>query len=320
RGAHNRNDDEPVWGGFGSGSKNKKDKKDKKKPIGVPEDYTIPRHSYTYRSAGGYDNMLPRTSGYDVMLNRSQRDRSLGGGRPTIVEQRPRYHDGDEFKPASLDPATIGELQATMAAAGLLTGDFRYGIWDAGSAAAYKDLLAEANAQGLTAEQALQLRASTFTSGGSGGSDGSGGGGGAGGRWEIGPDGEPVWVEEQYVPPPLEIRTTNQDDLRRVFRAAVIDTMGQGWSQEQINEVVDAYNWKEIQVQQDAYNQQVAIERAEFMGERTEGGEVISSAEIASPETFLEDQMREKDPVGFQTGQVVNEVLPDFWQMMEGWA
>lgn len=275
-------------------------------PIGVPEGYEAPFvRSGRYSAVGG-----------EAAANWGGENRTPGtiGGRP------PAYHDGDEFKPATLDPASVGQLQAAMAAAGILS-DFRYGVWDEPSRNAYKQLLGEANAAGLSAEQMIQQYSQGVSMGGSGGGPGGeGGGGGGGGRWEFDENGEPIWVEEQYVPPPLEIKTTNPEDLKRAFRTAIIDTMGEGWNQAQIDEMVNAYNWMEVKVQKDAYDQQVGLERAEFMGERTEGGETISSVSIESPDTFLENELREKDPVGFQTGEAVNEVIPNFFDMMGGWV
>jgi hypothetical protein len=296
-----RDSDPPVFNP-GGGDDGRDD--DDLKPIGVSEGFRVP----SVRTSESFRGMSPTAvEGWS----------SQGAGPGAIVERGPRYFDGDEWRPASLGPAAIGDLQAMMAAAGLLD-DFRYGVWDAASVDAYKQLLTEANASGLTAEAALRQRAQGFNA--PGGVGGAGGGGG-GGSWQIDPEtGDPVWVPEQYVPPPLELRTTNKDDLQRLFRETIINTMGEGWSKEQIRELVDAYNWQEIKVQQDAYNQQVAIERAEFMGERTEGGEVISTVDVPSPETFLENQLMERDPEGFQAGKIINEVLPDFFNMMEGWA
>jgi hypothetical protein len=255
-----------------------------------------------------------------------------GAGPGSMGSKGPQYFEGDELGPAALGPAGVGELQGFMSAAGLLDpDDFRFGVWDEASRSAYKSLLGEANASGLSVDMALTNRLNSGDMGGGYGASSGGGeggeGGGTGGEWVVGDDGVPVFIEEQYVPPPLELRTTNKKDLARVFRAAVIDTMGQGWTQDQINEVVDAYNWQEIRLQKDAYDDMVEMERAAFMGERTEGGEVIAgqlqpggSINIESPEAFVENQMIEKDPIAYGSGRVVDEMVPAFMQMMGGWT
>jgi len=288
----------PTYGGSSSSP-------DSREPLGVPEDYTVP---YTRDMTG--------------MSARAGEGWAAGtGGHGSIQERGPRYFDGDEYTPAGLGPVGIGELQEHMAVAGLLGDGWRYGIWDDTTASAYKAVLTEANAMGYTASQVIQMRQQSATFGGTGGSGGAGGGsGGRGGSWQLDENGEPVFIEEAYVPPPLELRTTNKQDLARAFRQAVIDTMGEGWSQAQIAEMVDAYGWKEIQVQKEAYDQQVAAERAAFEGTPLPEGSVISTVDVPSPDTFLEDELMRRDPVGFQSGKLVNEALPEFFNMMSGWS
>jgi len=280
------------------------------KPLGVPEGYTVP----SVRDMSG-------------MSARAAEGWAAGsGGHGSIQARGPRYFEGDEWKPAALSPAGIGSLQEHLAASGLLSGRWRYGIWDDNTADAYKAVLTEANAMGLTADAVIRLRgqSESFGSSGEDGSGGSGGGGGSGGSWQYDENGNPVFVpdpEDVYTPPPLEIKTTNKDDLRAVFRRSIIDTLGQGWSQAQINELVDAYNWQEIKVQQDAYNRQVEIARADFEGTRAgQGGEVISTVDMASPENFLEQELIRRDPEGYKAGQLVNNAIPAFMQAIKGWV
>lgn len=265
-------------------------------PLGVPDGYSTP---YVRDVTG----MSPRgAEGWSA----------AGAGTGSIGQRRPAYYEDDVLRPATLDPGSIGQLQGALAASGLL-GDFRYGIWDDASQDAYRSLLSEANAAGLSAQAMLQHRASSVDMPGAGSENGRG-------HWEMDESGNPVFVEDPYVAPPLELRTTNKADLARVFRAAVIDKMGEGWSQEQINELVDAYNWREIQVQTDAYNQQVAVERGDFEGTRGGGGEVITAETAPSPEAFLESELMRRDPEGVQAGQLINEVIPQFMSMMGGWS
>jgi len=261
------------------------------KPLGVPEGYTTPIVRGP-EPQGSADSAAQRAK--------------AGLGPGTIGKRGPSYFDGDQYRPASLDPASIGKLQASLAAAGLLE-DFRYGVWDKASQDAYASLLGEANASGLSAEAALQQRAQGVSINQSGSGSGSGGGG----HWEFDENGEPFFVEDPFVPPPLQVKTTNKDDLRRVFRSAVIEKLGEGWSQAQIDELVDSYNWKELAVQTDAYSQEVGRLEDEFYG-RTPTSNQITSVSPPSPETFVEDEMRRRDPVGFQAGQITQEFAPQF--------
>lgn len=282
--------DPPIFTPPGGGKDDEDD--DKRKPLGVDEDYRVPapidkRDHLTARAAPSW-----AASGY------------------VARSQGPRYWDGDEMRPASLDPASIVELQRNLMLAGLLT-DFRWGIWDDKTRSAYKSLLEESNMSGLTWEQQLARRQQSVDIGSGGGEGGSGG-------FSIDPEtGMPV--QPTFTPPPLQVRTTNPDDLKRVFRTAVIDKLGVGWNQAKIDELVNAYNWKEIQVQKDAYDQEVARMEDEFYG-RAPSTEPITMVDAPSPETFLEDRMIEEDPVGFQAGQATEEFIPALMSMVEGWV
>lgn len=279
------------------------------KYVGVPDDYTAVRpmqeNPHYYPSGFSYT-----TGRYGAGAAPSEQGR---------YEQKPRYRDGDEWKPANLPggPEAIAELQRQLVNAGYLSGRFQLGRWDPPSVAAYKDLLSEANASGLDAETALRrFGTGPVLNAGRGG--GGSGGGGVGGGQIVGFDenGNPIYAPFQA--PPLELKTTNKDDLRRVFRQAVIDKLGEGWDQAKINELVDAYNWKEIQVQKGAYDQQVAAMRADYEG--TQGPDVISSVDVPSPETFLDTQLQERDPVGYQAGQITQDLIPSVLGNLRGWV
>jgi len=284
-------------------SRSEEEEADRPKPLGVPEGYTTP---------------IVRGPEPQGTADSAAQRAKAGLGPGTIGKRGPSYFEGDQFRPASLDPASIGKLQASLAAAGLLE-DFRYGVWDKPSQDAYEALLGEANAAGLSAEAQMRQRAQgiSIDQSGSGGS-GSGGKGG-GGHWEFDENGEPYFVEDPFIPPPLQVKTTNKDDLRRVFRTAVIEKLGQGWSQAQIDEIVDAYNWKELAVQTDAYSQEVARLEDEFYG-RAPRSNQITSVSAPDPETFVEDEMRRRDPVGFQAGQITQDFAPQFMNAIKGWV
>jgi len=137
------------------------------------------------------------------------------------------------------------------------------------------------------------------------------------------PDGIPIYAP--YTPPPLELKTTNKKDLARVFSKSVRELLGEGWSQAQINQAVEAYNQVEISAQKDAYNAQIARDKAEWYGGAPatgtiEPGKAMSSVSIESPETFLEDLAKEKDPGGFQATQVAEDYAPAFFEALGGYV
>lgn len=276
---------------------------DDREPFGVREDY---------RAA------IPGGTHYDAGLGQhpSAGARATAGNVPHEAYTRgPRYFDGDETKPANLHPAHITSIQKAMVNAGLLKSHHVTGIWDVNSSDAYKDVLSVANRQGITDRMALQqMSAAGLESGAAGGA----GGGEGGGIIGYDAEGNPIYAPFQApAPPPL--RTTNKKDLAGIFRRAVIDIKGEGWSQEQINELVDAYNWKEIAVQTDLYQDQIAQMKKEY-----EGGDVtkdfIMEGSVPSPEQFLEDEMMRRDPAGTQAGKIVNQWIPQFMEMMNGWG
>lgn len=260
-----------------------------RKPIGVPEDYTSP-----FTRGGNYS-----ARGAEVWAEAGRPHGSIGA-RP------PMYWEGDEYAPGRLSPDAIADLQANLASAGLLTDRFRYGVFDEATRNAYAQLLGEANSAGVPFRELLAQRQQSITMGGDTGMG-------------FDENGNPIMAP--YQAPPLEIKTTNKDDLRRAFRTSIIDTIGEGWSQAQINEMVDAYNWQEIKVQKDAYDQITALERSEYEGTRDPaGGEMITEVSVPDPNTFLEQEMIRRDPQGYQAGRVVQDFVPAFMQMMQGWA
>jgi hypothetical protein len=290
------------------GSASESDKPKTRKPIGVPEGYQVAQT----RDPESFRGMSPNAVDRWTLNGVGPGSTSVGG---------PRYFDGDEWRPANTSAQSVAALQRAMATAGLLD-KFRYGVWDDQSAKAYAKVLGYANASGTTAQMALSRMVNNpqLSMAGGGGGSGSGSGGGAGGG-VVGFDenGNPIYGG--YVAPPLTLKTTNKDDLRKVMRSAVIDKMGQGWTQQQINELVDAYNWKEIQVQKDAYDQQVALERTAFeQGAGAVSGQTSVTTDVPSPETFVENELMRRDPTGYQAGQVVNEAIPTFMSLLDGWG
>ena len=293
----------------GPGGSPDEEKTTERKPLGVPADW----EGIRVRDPNAFRGMSP---------NAIDRWTLKGAGPGTTGVGGPRYFTGDEWKPANTSGASVGALQRAMATAGLLT-KFRYGVWDAQSADAYAKVLGFANAAGITAQMALSqmVNSPQINMAGRGGSSDSDSEGGGGGGDVIGFDeqGNPIYAP--YVAPPLVLETTNKDDLRRVMRSAVIDKLGKGWSQAQINELVDSYVWQEIAVQKSTYDQQNALDRMAFeQGAGAVAGQTVVKPTMPSQETFLENELMRRDPIGYQAGQIVNQAIPQFMSMLDGWG
>lgn len=155
---------------------------------------------------------------------------------------RTTYYDGDEYIPANWGADQIWQLQQAMAKIGLLTGSFTRNTWDSNTRNAYRELLGLANAQGVDANRAL-----TGLLQEAGGQDEAN-------RYSVDEFGNVIASGGAAVRAPLITRTTDPAALRSTFRKAVIEMLGEGWSQEEINKMVAAYNGVEIQRQTQAYN------------------------------------------------------------------
>lgn len=229
-------------------------------PIGVPSDYeTRP-----------YSTMDPRQrdimAGYGVNTPERGPLTPVSSGQGGDAEWP--YYDGDEYFPGQLAPDSIAMLQKQMASLGLLSPNtrFRLGVWDAASQKAYRSLLAYANQQGMNYKQALTHMESV------------------GMGFTVDEFGNiiPVGMEAEQ---PMPTQTTSPEELKLVFRAAVIDTLGQGWDQEKIDRMVASYNDMEIKQQRAAYEADLS------------GGNVVG---IPSPEAFAVSYAEEQDPAKAQ--------------------
>lgn len=268
------------------------------KPLGVPRDYRVPS-VVTERPAQTADSIA--------------RHAEAGLGQGAVVSRGPRYYDGAQWTPAAASPQSVAQIQRAMATAGLLS-DFTLGVWDSKTADAYAEVLTYANASGLDDQTALQqmVEAPRIDMG-----QGSGSGGG---RRIVGfnPDGSPIYSE--YVAPPLEIKPTNRDDLKRMFRSLTAEKLGVGWTDEQLNELVDGYNWQEVRVARQNYDQQVAMERTAFNeGPQAVAGQTFTTEQAPSPETFAENQLIARDPTGYQAAQVGLNSVDMFEQALGKW-
>jgi hypothetical protein len=202
----------------------------------------------------------------------------------------PRYFDGHEALPANLPPHNIAALQRLLVDAGLLKNP-RWGFWDPVSQDAYKAALADANAKGTDVATVLTTYAEAAAIG-------------------------EAETRGPFVPEPLIFETTNKQDLHKVFRSAVIEQLGKGWTQEQIAELVDAYNWKEVQVQNDLQMAQRRAAEAEWYGQAPPD-EQITVGSVPAPETFIEDMIRQRDPEGYQENQGLGLLMGI---LGEGWG
>lgn len=175
-------------------------------PIGVPEGYAAQRREPMFKVGGRWaKSATSRTM--------PQKTVSIG----------PRYFDGDELLPASLSSENRARIQRDLAAAGLLTGKYRLGYWDAASQKAYAAALAYANQSGKTVKDAIaELKTHP----------------------ELGTD------EERA---PLVVKTTSPDDLRGVFRDTSRKLLGRQLTPQELESYIAAYNQVETQRQQQAY-------------------------------------------------------------------
>jgi len=248
------------------------------KPIGVPEDYSITKPRYED------ERFIPTH-----LLNQRGGLRQIGS-----QQVKPIYKDGDELVPARFSPDRIVQLQFLMHGVGLL-GSFRRGVWDAESQAAYKDLLAYANVRGTTSQQALNELTEQAQSAGTFGIGGKGYFDPVTGEWVADPSGSGVSQRQ-----PLVIRQSDPLELEKVFDDAVIKTLGQGWSRNQIQGMVRAYQQMEAERQRQAYNTDLT------------GGTVT---DVPSPEAFAQNYAQQQDPQGAETSRfldVASNIIPLF--------
>lgn len=195
----------------------------------------------------------------------------------TTSQVPPRYYGGDEVAPAGWDPERIANLQRDLVAVGLIpkSASIRVGFWDANSQKAFEQLLGYANQTGTTWQSALSNYGQMTEAEGAG-----------------------------QPRAPLQVRTSNPDELRTVFRKAVIDTLGQGWDQTKIDSMVSAYQAAETGAQTTAYNQ-------------AETGGTVS--QVASPDVFAATQARAENPLLAQEHDVLTGPIESFKQMLAGW-
>lgn len=113
-------------------------------------------------------------------------------------------------------------LQARLEALGL--SNYTPGIWDPNSQAVFKSLLATANANGMTWEEALaQIEA-------------SGG------------------LKDATPKAPLQIQLTNPDDIRAMIQSGAQQVFGKYLSEADVNKFIASYQQQQAAAQTEAYN------------------------------------------------------------------
>jgi hypothetical protein len=293
--------DRNIFGFFGGGGPSSEppgeppgdEDEDERQPLGVDRDYraVVPREPSSFAGSA-----------------RQVEGWSAGGAGPgTPHEVGPRYWDDDQFKPAQGSPDAIVQLQQDMVRAGLISSGarVRLGTWDMVSITAYEQLLGLANVNGIPANMMLDRLIA-------GSAEGSG--------LAIDPrTGEVIEGGGGFVPPEaLPVRLPSRDDMRAVTRAAVIDALGQGWSQDQIDGFVDNYYAYAQSQAQTAYNQEVERQRAAFeSGQPTTNVNV--ELDMTSPEVALDETLRRDEPNAYAAGQIANEFAPAFFQALGGY-
>jgi hypothetical protein len=108
----------------------------------------------------------------------------------------------------------------------------------------------------------------------------------------------------------------NEKDIQTAFRKAIVEHLGEGWTQEQINAAAAAYRAEEISVQRSAQQQMIERERQLWETGTTDIDE-ITEVDVRDPNLFIEEEARRRDPAGFQAGQIGNTFAPAFFQALE---
>lgn len=196
----------------------------------------------------------------------------------------PTFYEGDEVTFLfSMTPAALAQLQAQLSSAGLLDPDtyqpgFVGGASNDPTMEAVRVVMSYGNRAGYRSfTDAMRSYVES-------------GFGAVGSRDYAG-------AEEARLAAPV----SNPDDLKRVFRAAVIDTLGAGWSERDIDAMVADY-----QAHERAYNERVAQ------------GEPIDE-QMATPETFAEQRATAADPTGAQSQDFL-EAANSLQSMLGRWA
>lgn len=184
--------------------------------------------------------------------------RTMRTGRPALAWEggpvRPKYWTGDEWKPASWSPDEIAELQTALVQAGLIDGaEVRLGVFDEETRNGFEKLLGRANGMGLTWEDALVTA-----------------------------------LESPEPAEPLQVKLTDPNDLRRVFKTAAFEVSSTQFTPGQIDAMVASYHEKEREYQE-------ALARGEetVFAPPDPGTFVEMEAERVNPEGVIEERLQD---------------------------
>jgi hypothetical protein len=124
-------------------------------------------------------------------------------------------------------------------------------------------------------------------------------------------------VEVPFQGEPLQLDLPNRDDLIRVFEAASTDKLGQALPRASIEDMVDAYMWKNIAYQKEANDFTNAMGQAEWEG--TAPPTALVREQPPSPETFAVTEAKRRDPGGYQATQAY-DYAQEFFGALGGYS
>lgn len=216
-------------------------------PIGVPRDYVIPRQGARMGSADASERWADVQ--YDV---------------------KPRYWTGDQWTTVrSLRPEDRASLQLVLKQMGLIPQGTSVvlGAWDDPSASGFREVLAWANTNGVTWQQALeQMLVSRDQFG------------------DLEASGEEL--------PAFTAEVANPEDIKRAFREGMKSRLGVGQVEEdRLERAVAAYQRQQIDAQRSQYNAQTGG-----------GGTVTAPMDF---ETFADIEAKKADPTAYDSRKVV---------------
>lgn len=239
-------------------------------------------------------------AGADAHIAAQGNHGSAGTGGPGSAPSArpPLYYEGDEYMGASRPPAQVAQLQRALARVGLLSGSILFGRWDDATRDAFAALLSLANRQGETWEQTLRTLEAQGGIGGGGigvvdedgniltGAEASSyaGGGGGGG---------------------LEVRVSDPESLRSTFREVTAAMRGQGFSEEQYESMVAAYQAVERRAQE--------RNDAAMTGANTD--ELYETVATPSAQDWAEAEVRRRDPSGVMSRDTLDR-MNQFFSMI----
>jgi hypothetical protein len=198
-----------------------------------------------------------------------------GIGGSTTTHPQPLYAQGSQWLPVreNATPQDISQLQDQMVKAGLLTTDYRAGVWDAPSMQAFTQVLGAANAAGSTWQQAL----TNYTNG-------------TPMVWDAKTNsyvkGTPGTAQTKA---PLVTRYTNPDDLASVANEVATSKIGRMFTPDEMQRFVKAYHDTE------------ATESAGQSSASGPGGGGYTAA--ASPQTAAATFAQQTDPTAYNAEQ-----------------